>query len=564
MATFINYIIKIIIAPFLKIIRSIKKQSNIDALLRKLAKPFIKFIQSVFAIKPKSLEDYIEISDFLIVKKLLLIIILVICSIPLVYFMRFAKPVMSASNIKEETALIKTFHYDDIVLKDYTGKAIIKAADETIVYEGDIEAGKCTGQGTVYDLEGHLVYKGAMIKNFYMGEGELYSSSGELQYKGAFADNVFNGEGIYYDLPGNGFRQGTFKDGLLEGEGKVFNTNKQMIYEGNFAAGLYSGPGKAYVQNKLIYAGEFKEGKYEGLGKLYDKDGRLIYEGMFVQGKKHGKGAQYNPESSRIIYEGDFFENDYQGTGTLYNALGKEIYTGKLFEGDIDFTSLIGSSLQDISAIFKEQPVIVYSDDKLCYAYKDLGVVIQASADIKKAKEDFLKLQPENEEEQKEDNQNIPPVLSEEESDTIQEEIGPLVPETPATEEVDTLEEQTGVMMKDILVMMDLAEIKIEEINILKSFNKVIDEEKKVSEANVLIGIGDLISIKILQGKDPNLFKNIKIVLEKEDTDIYRVDPKELQKIYKKVYSGDVVQYELSYDSTHKKILFYKVYLKKG
>lgn len=586
MATFIKYIIKIIIAPFLKIIRTIKKQANINATLRKLAKPFIKYVQSAFSFKPKSFEDYMEIGNFLIVKKLVFILILVICSIPLVYFTRIAKPVMTINKMEEEIAPVKTFQYDDNLLKDYTGKAIIKAKNGKVVYIGDIEAGKCTGEGSVYDLEGNLVYKGALVKNIYTGEGELYSISGSLQYKGTFGNNTFNGEGIYYDLKSGDISKGTFKDGLLEGQGTVFNKAQQIVYEGGFGAGIYSGQGRLYVQGKLIYEGEFKAGRYEGKGKYYDKEDRLIYEGQFQQGKKHGEGILYNPVNKRVIYEGSFFEDHYQGSGTLYNGLGKEIYKGQFFGGTIDFTALLGSNLLEIQAMFKEDPIILYDSNGLCYAYKDLGVVIKGSADLEKAKEDFIKL--------KEQENNIGKPLDElgesvkipqigedgtggylDETQDIQEDSQVTQEESNMTQipqQEDPVNDGSqdpqiahgDFKMQEVIDTLDLSKIKVEAITILKPLTIFFKEEEKIYEENTLLTLADRISIKILQIKTPDILEQIDLGLKKENDNLYSIEVNEPERAYKKVYMKEEIHYECIYDPTQKKNLYYSISLKKG
>jgi len=321
--------------PFRVLIRKIQQLFNINIITGKFITPINKKVRSLLTIKPQTKEDYFNFLGLWIYKKLIYLILLIICAGTFIYFLMYApkidKKVASVMAIKTSV----TFDYDDVKLSSFTGLANIKNINGDIVYIGDISGGVCTGFGKLYSNSGELLYEGDFLQNKYSGKGIGYYQNGEKKYVGEYAENLYNGKGNYYSKEGS-----------------------------------------------LLYDGEFKDGLYSGLGKEYNENGMLVFEGEYLAGMYHGAGTKYRDNGS-IAYTGSFFNGKYQGKGTLYNKLGKPIFTGEMYGNSINYQALLSSNLADIEMAFTEIPKIYYTDEESCFAYEDAGVIISIDCPIK-------------------------------------------------------------------------------------------------------------------------------------------------------------------------------------
>ena len=334
-----QYILKLITAvisrlkaltlnPVRNYLRKLQMMVNVNVIANKILKPVTKKFRDLFHIKPKSEEDYYSVGRFLVAKKLVAAAIAACCIAVFSYFNFVAEPIEQPVTTTTGIVTNVYFDYDDIALTEYTGKANIRAANDSVVYTGDIKSGVCEGKGTLYNQSGALVYEGDFSNNAYNGHGKGYAKDGSLQYEGAYVDNVYEGEGILYYPSG------------------------QIQYTGGFAGGFYSGSGFLYAETgELIYEGTFQNGLYHGSGVLYYEDGDRKYEGEFVMGKP-------------------------QGTGTLYTSAGRPYYTGIVADGDIAYESLVSLSLQQIEEMFYEDPTVYYTLDSTCYVYETAQIAL--------------------------------------------------------------------------------------------------------------------------------------------------------------------------------------------
>lgn len=237
-------------------------------------------------------------------------------------------------------------------MASYTGPAKLTNEVGTVIYEGDVTAGKITGSGTQYDTEGQLVYTGSFSDAAYEGQGAQYDG-GILRYKGGFSQNRRAGQGEEYDETGALIYQGGFENGLRSGIGMEYRPDLHTLcYYGTFVQGQREGSGAAYEEDgtTLCYRGEFAAGLYEGTGRLYE-NGVLRYQGQFVQGQYEGFGTLYD-DSGAPVYEGEFTAGQRQGTGTVYDALGASLFSGTFLGGSVNCMEYLGQAPQDITAAF--------------------------------------------------------------------------------------------------------------------------------------------------------------------------------------------------------------------
>ena len=324
-----------VVNPFRVLIRRVQQLFNINLITAKLIVPLNQKIRSLMSLRPQSRKDYVTVGGLWVYKKLILLIVLVLCAGVFMYFMLYAPKIEAKiTQVTPQKAFV-TYDYDDKALAAFSGKANIRAAGGAVVYTGDIAQGICTGVGTLYDTDGALVFEGNFVDNKYSGAGVAYYPGGGVQYEGEFADNRYNGKGELYTEAG-----------------------------------------------QLVYDGEFKDGLYDGKGQAYAEDGTLLYDGGFLAGAYHGEGISYTA-GGQEYYAGEFFQGKPQGTGTLFNAFGKAVYTGPMFDGAINYQSLLGLTLADIAVMFPETPKIYYTDDDSSFVYEDAGIILSADCRVR-------------------------------------------------------------------------------------------------------------------------------------------------------------------------------------
>lgn len=323
-----------IVAPFRTITMRVTRLFNVSVITSKLIAPLSKMVRSLISLKPQSRKDYFLIGRHYVYKKLFLVITVVLCAGVFIYFQMFAPRLPDQVAGTEPVQTDITFDYNDMLIREFSGVANIRAASGEICYTGDIVAGVCNGTGKLFETNGKLIYQGNFSQNKYSGKGVKFYPSGNKLYEGEFAENLYNGAGTLYGDNGNLQYTGDFKDGEFSGKGKSFNENGELVYEGEFAGGVYHGVGKSYSS-----------------------------EGLFE-------------------YDGEFYEGIPQGTGTVYNEKGKEIFKGAIRAGSINIDTLIGSDLETVEKMFFVKPRIVYSDTSCVFVFEEAGVILSADCKI--------------------------------------------------------------------------------------------------------------------------------------------------------------------------------------
>lgn len=224
--------------------------------ITKLRQAFTK----LFDIRPKHRKDYYSIGRWLVSKRLAFALVIALAVLGLFYIF-----VMSPTALLKEGdgVSIRTYKYNAIPLKFYSGKVRILAKRKYVAYVGNVDGGEATGEGTLFARDGHVVYEGSFDNCMYNGMGRLYYPSGVLKYEGSFTDNLYNGAGSYYRENGVVEYVGEYAAGLRSGTGTLYNSGGNPIFTGSFrqdriafseflgkitqdAAGMYTGLQEIY------------------------------------------------------------------------------------------------------------------------------------------------------------------------------------------------------------------------------------------------------------------------------------------------------------------------------
>ncbi len=384
-----------VLLPFYNYMYKFKKIANLKVLLSKLFAKFSASFRNLFSMRPKDATDYYYIGRLGIYKKLLVLLLLLICLSPVIYFEFFA-PKVDTVDVAEGSKY-EEFMYNSEELEEYSGKGKILNKDKKVIYIGDISKGVCAGNGKLYENTGYLVYDGEFNNNMYAGTGTLFFPSGKVKYSGEFAANLYEGQGILYNSDGSKLYEGAFIGGVYSGEGVLNSASGKLLYSGTFKDGLYEGFGTLYnASGKAQYTGDFVEGIYSGNGTLWDDTGKLMYEGGFLSGKYSGQGIQYSLDTGNVLYNGTFKEGIYYGEGTLFNAYtqrieyqgnfqdgmkngvgtqfaptGRAVFTGNFLCGKIDYVYFLDLQSKKLTEHYSGQPSSSFIDNTTALSYKD-------------------------------------------------------------------------------------------------------------------------------------------------------------------------------------------------
>ncbi len=177
---------------------------------------------------------------------------------------------------------IKTYDYNDVLLKFSKGTVRIRGKSGYLAYEGDVSNGACNGQGTLMNPAGFVVYQGSFANSMYEGTGNQYYQDGTLWYQGAFHEN------------------------LHSGTGRLFRTNGSLEYEGEFALDMKEGQGTLYdFGHNPIFTGQFTldDIKYSDL--IGKKAGEIVsaYSGKRTLYQAEGERTRFMPDISAMTVE---------------------------------------------------------------------------------------------------------------------------------------------------------------------------------------------------------------------------------------------------------------------
>jgi hypothetical protein len=380
---------------------TLKLQSFSSGITQKIQEKVNKFIRTLTK-KPASKEDYWRVLGFYLAKKFVVTSLAAVGAVFYLY-VSFLVPMLEGKLWK---AKIRT---DTEKYQQFSGKAKVFDSGGVFIYDGEMNSGKPQGFGIQYSAEGKLIYKGKFKQGQYAGEGELYDASENTIYTGEFKDNKFEGSGKKLSSFGTVIFNGNFEKGMrsgrgteydaqtglrkyygefasdkFEGRGLDYQSDGEIIkYEGDFKEGLYNGKGKKYKDKRLVYSGSFANGKYEGDGVLYDESsGVAIYSGEFKNDLYDGSGALYDKETMRMVYEGEFSNGKRSGEGTMYDSLGTPVFSGKFRDDSIDFISVLGKKIDEVTEFFGAENSRIETGDRTILTYLSINAAVILKSDV--------------------------------------------------------------------------------------------------------------------------------------------------------------------------------------
>lgn len=209
------------------------------------------FFTQTLSVKPRHKKDYYAISKWLVSKKLIYFIVLVV-GVLCAYYLLIINPIISFNNV----AGVREYYYNAIPLRFVNGSVKIKAKSGYVAYEGNVSKGAVEGKGTLYNINGDTVYIGDFAENKFEGTGKAYYPANVLKYEGTFSNNLYEGEGTLYRENGSMEYSGAFSKGKKDGMGTLYDTGSNQVYQGLFS------------QDELVYTDLIGKSTAE-IGKAY-------------------------------------------------------------------------------------------------------------------------------------------------------------------------------------------------------------------------------------------------------------------------------------------------------
>ncbi|SEF39029.1 MORN repeat-containing protein [Butyrivibrio sp. Su6] len=307
------------------LVSKLKLLTNWNFIRTKIIAKIRDFFYSFLNLKPRNKNDYITVFGWMISRRLVHAMIIVIGVLSIYY-------IASETSIFKQFGQnggIKTYKYDSVRLRLVSDNVRITGKSGYLAYEGQVEKGYVTGKGTLYSKEGNVVYEGDFVNNKYEGQGLLNYPSGNTMYTGQFHDNLFDGEGTLYREDGTFEYIGEFDLGEKNGKGVLYDNGENEIYSGAFSSDsiVYSELLGKTVQEAADY--------YKGSQVLYQMDDDIAVYMKQIEGVYYGKGEEDSLDDS-IKIESVYVLKDYFGYGNtnidtitkLKSILGDPIYEG--------------------------------------------------------------------------------------------------------------------------------------------------------------------------------------------------------------------------------------------
>ncbi|MBR6257334.1 MAG: hypothetical protein IKR23_08145 [Lachnospiraceae bacterium] len=267
--------IKARITPILTKIKLFTKPSFILTRLTELIKTFFT---KTLNVKPRHKDDYYTIGNWMVSKKLAFAVVIIVGVLSLVYIYTSWSGLFPGS----KNDGIKTYDYNDVLLKFTKGTVRIKGKSGYLAYEGEVSNGSCNGQGTLMNPAGFVVYQGSFQNSMYEGQGNQYYQDGTLWYQGAFHEN------------------------LHSGTGRLFRTNGSLEYEGEFALDMKEGQGTLYdLGHNEVFNGQFTldDIKYSDLIGKKTSEIASAYKGKRTLYESGDERVRYMPDISAMTVE---------------------------------------------------------------------------------------------------------------------------------------------------------------------------------------------------------------------------------------------------------------------
>ena len=349
---FLGVIISAVRAKILPLLSKLKMWLSPSYFFARITGFFTVFVQKIMNIKPRHQHDYYDIAKWQVSKKLAYFLVIIIGLLSAIYLISMGSSFMS----HEGKDHLKTYKYNNVLLRFAEGDVGIKGKSGYLAYEGKESKGACNGKGTIYRPDGSLVYTGEFTSSMYEGTGNSYYPNGNLQYEGSFHENVFSGTGTLYRPNGSKEYEGAFANGKKEGVGTLCNSGSNPIYKGLFSndyiiynellgkktseiAESYTGKSDYYESNdefivymkdiNAMYVGSFVEDMVED-----DITTDVIYvlDNTFHYGLKDAKTiSEINDLIGPVSFEGNAYINLPETLAiNILNSNGKTVFGGKL------------------------------------------------------------------------------------------------------------------------------------------------------------------------------------------------------------------------------------------
>lgn len=341
-------------AKIVPIWTKIKLWTNKNFIQTKLFTKIRNFFSSLLNIKPRDSKDYYSIFNWLVSKRLV-VAIMVIIGIFSIYYIAFINP--PSIFIKSDSG-IRTYDYNSIPLRFTSGEVRILGKSKYIAYEGEVSKGKANGNGTLYSKEGNIVYQGQFKNSKYEGTGIRYYDSGQVMYTGIFSDNEFEGLGKLYRDNGSIEYEGNFINNMKDGSGVLYDEGNNPVYQGEFSMNnlIYSDfLGKTtaevssiYTGNRVVYSNDKDfvvhmsqiDAMYYGRSDSNNVDGTIKVESVYVlnntfaySGKEYASIYDIRDVLGDVEYEGNTYVT--MSDATAIHVLNQN---GDVFFGDIEGT----------------------------------------------------------------------------------------------------------------------------------------------------------------------------------------------------------------------------------
>ena len=377
--------IKAKITPLVTKFRQITSENFIRT--RVIAK-IREFFVLLFDVRPKNKKDYYEVFGWLISKKLAYAIVVVIGVLSMIYLVSIRSMYLPQ---KQEDG-IKTYDYDDVMLRFAKGKVRIRGKSGYLAYEGDVEKGSVTGSGNLYGVDGTLLYQGEFAQNEYEGSGTQYYPDGTMHYKGAFSGNLYEGTGKLYRENGTLSYDGEFARGMKEGTGKLYAAGDKPVYEGSFSKDqlVYSAllgkstaeVAQAYTGSRVIYRNDSDftvlmpdiQALYIGVTDEANLEEQVMVDSVYVLKDSILIGDQecttikdLKAAFGEIVYEGNSIVTLPEAVAINYLNTKKQTMNGSVeLETTDEYTDVI-----TVNRIQDDYPVYLYSfrKDGLLYTF---------------------------------------------------------------------------------------------------------------------------------------------------------------------------------------------------
>lgn len=377
--------IKAKITPLVTKFRQITSENFIRT--RVIAK-IREFFVLLFDVRPKNKKDYYEVFGWLISKKLAYAIVVVIGVLSMIYLVSIRSMYLPQ---KQEDG-IKTYDYDDVMLRFAKGKVRIRGKSGYLAYEGDVEKGSVTGSGNLYGVDGTLLYQGEFAQNEYEGSGTQYYPDGTMHYKGAFSGNLYEGTGKLYRENGTLSYDGEFARGMKEGTGKLYAAGDKPVYEGSFSKDqlVYSAllgkstaeVAQAYTGSRVIYRNDSDftvlmpdiQALYIGVTDEANLEEQVMVDSVYVLKDSILVGDQecttikdLKAAFGEIVYEGNSIVTLPEAVAINYLNTKKQTMNGSVeLETTDEYTDVI-----TVNRIQDDYPVYLYSfrKDGLLYTF---------------------------------------------------------------------------------------------------------------------------------------------------------------------------------------------------